>query len=191
MPTQDCYSQNATMGRELMAPRTDRTTRIPSAVASPVTTNHAAKRSVFVNLPRPGNLKKCSTYCLAPQGHSPIPKQVLILNRVLFHGVPPCWHVCSRARFWWLVDVSLNHQVDAQGRTALFMACACDAGQLERRARKETASQRRSRRYVTPCRRPRRMVLALLEAGARVDHVDAGGECALMMVGRDVGVVRP
>jgi len=80
------------MGRELMAPRTDRTTRIPSAVASPVTTNHAAKGSVFVNLPSPGNLKNCSTYCLAPQGHSPIPKQVVILNRVLFHGVPPCWH---------------------------------------------------------------------------------------------------
>ena len=44
-----CYSQKATMGRELMAPRTDRTTRIPSGVASPVATNHAAKGSVFVN----------------------------------------------------------------------------------------------------------------------------------------------
>ena len=40
----------ARVGRELMAPRTDRTTRIPSDVASPVTTNHAAKGSVFVNL---------------------------------------------------------------------------------------------------------------------------------------------
>jgi len=45
-----------------MAPRTDRTTLIPSAVASPVTTNHAAKGSVFVNLRSPGNLK------LAPRG---------------------------------------------------------------------------------------------------------------------------
>ena len=32
-------------GPKLMAPRTDRTTRIPSGVASPVTTNHAAKWS--------------------------------------------------------------------------------------------------------------------------------------------------
>ena len=36
-------------GRELMAPRTDHTTRIPSGIASPVTRNHAAKGSVFVN----------------------------------------------------------------------------------------------------------------------------------------------
>ena len=40
--------------------RTDRTTRISSAVASPLTTKHAAKRSVFVNLKTNGNLKKCS-----------------------------------------------------------------------------------------------------------------------------------
>ena len=40
-----------------MAPRTDRATRIPSGVASPVTTNHAAKGSAFVNLRNPGNLK--------------------------------------------------------------------------------------------------------------------------------------
>ena len=48
-----------------MAPRTDRTTPvgcrvrypIPSDVASPVTTNHAAKGSVFVNLRNAGNLK--------------------------------------------------------------------------------------------------------------------------------------
>ena len=53
--------EDAAMGRELMAPRTDRTTRIPSAVASPVTTNHAAKGSVFVNLTSPGNFKNCST----------------------------------------------------------------------------------------------------------------------------------
>jgi len=57
LATHDCYSQKATMGRELMAPRTDRTTRIPSGVASPVTTNHAAKGSVFVNLRNDGNLK--------------------------------------------------------------------------------------------------------------------------------------
>jgi len=35
---------------ERVAPRIDRTTRIPSGVASPVTTKHAAKGSVFVNL---------------------------------------------------------------------------------------------------------------------------------------------
>ena len=40
-----------------MAPRTDRTTRIPSGVASPVTTNNAAKESVFVNLRNAGNIK--------------------------------------------------------------------------------------------------------------------------------------
>ena len=34
-------SRKATMGRELMALRSDRTTRIPPGVASPVTTNHA------------------------------------------------------------------------------------------------------------------------------------------------------
>jgi len=56
LATQDFYSRKATMGRELMAPRTDRTTRIPSGVASPVTTNHAAKGSVFVNLRNVGNL---------------------------------------------------------------------------------------------------------------------------------------
>ena len=40
-----------------MAPRTDRTTRIPSGVASPVTANHAAKESVFVDLRNAGNLE--------------------------------------------------------------------------------------------------------------------------------------
>ena len=44
-----------------MAPRTDRRTCIPSGVASPVTTNHAAKGSVFVNLRNIGNLKNWST----------------------------------------------------------------------------------------------------------------------------------
>ena len=45
-----------------MAPRTDRTTRISFAVASPVTTNHAVKGYVFVNLTRAGNLRDCSTH---------------------------------------------------------------------------------------------------------------------------------
>ena len=51
------YSRKATMARELLAPKTDRTTRIPSGVAFPVTTNHAAKGSVFINLRNTGNLK--------------------------------------------------------------------------------------------------------------------------------------
>ena len=38
-----------------MAPRTDRTTRIPSGVASPITTNHQQKGPCFVNF------KNCST----------------------------------------------------------------------------------------------------------------------------------
>ena len=50
--------RKATMGRKLMTPRTDRTTRIPSGVASPVTTNHAATGSMFVNLSNTGNFKK-------------------------------------------------------------------------------------------------------------------------------------
>ena len=45
-------SRKATMRRELMAPRTDRTTRIPSGVAS-----HAATQSVFVNLRDASNFK--------------------------------------------------------------------------------------------------------------------------------------
>ena len=53
LATQDCYSRKATMGRELMALRTDRTTRIPSDVASPVTTNHVAKGSMFVDFKIP------------------------------------------------------------------------------------------------------------------------------------------
>ena len=57
LATQDCYSRKATMGRELMAPKTDRTTRIPSGVASPVTTNYAAKGPVFINVGNAGNLK--------------------------------------------------------------------------------------------------------------------------------------
>jgi len=40
-----------------MAPKTDRTTRIPSGVAPPVTTNHAAKGSVSVNLRNTGNFE--------------------------------------------------------------------------------------------------------------------------------------
>ena len=52
-------------GRGLMAPRTDRTTRIPSGVACPLTTNHAAKWSVFVDLRNTGNLTNWHTCCLA------------------------------------------------------------------------------------------------------------------------------
>jgi hypothetical protein len=40
-----------------MSPITDRTMRIPSGVASPITTNHAVTGSVFVKLTNPGNLK--------------------------------------------------------------------------------------------------------------------------------------
>jgi len=40
----------ATMGREQMAPRADRTTRIPSGVVSPITTKLAVKRFVLDNL---------------------------------------------------------------------------------------------------------------------------------------------
>ena len=43
--------------RELMAPRTDCTTRISSGVASPVTEHHAAKGSVFVSLRNAGSFK--------------------------------------------------------------------------------------------------------------------------------------
>ena len=57
LATQDCFSRKATMGRELMALRTDHTTRIPSAVAFPVTTHHAANESVFVDLINAGGLK--------------------------------------------------------------------------------------------------------------------------------------
>ena len=53
----DIALRKATMGRKPMAPRNDRTTRIPSSVVSPVTTNHAAKGSVFVNSRNAGNLK--------------------------------------------------------------------------------------------------------------------------------------
>ena len=40
-----------------MAPRTDRTTRVPPGVTSPVTTDHAAKGSVFVNSRTAGTFK--------------------------------------------------------------------------------------------------------------------------------------
>ena len=56
-----------------MAPRTDRTKRIPSGVASPVTTSHAAKGSVFVNLRNGGNLQEKMVTLLekdeGPSGH--------------------------------------------------------------------------------------------------------------------------
>ena len=47
----------ARMGRELMALKNDRTTRIPSGVASPATTDLAAKGSVFVNFRNTSNLE--------------------------------------------------------------------------------------------------------------------------------------
>ena len=56
------FSRKATIGRELMAPRTDRTTCIPSGVASPVTANHAAKGSVFVYLRNGGNIKRRTVF---------------------------------------------------------------------------------------------------------------------------------
>ena len=51
-----------------MAPIIDRTTRIPSGVASPVTTNHAAKGSVSVNLRNGGNLKLAQGAVLVGDG---------------------------------------------------------------------------------------------------------------------------
>ena len=60
--TQDCQSQKVTMGRELMAPRADRTMHIPSGVASPVTTNHTAKVSVLINLRNASYLKEWQVY---------------------------------------------------------------------------------------------------------------------------------
>ena len=56
-PTRLVPSRGSRPRKILMAPRTYHTTRISSAVASPPTTNHAAKRSVFVNLKTNGNLK--------------------------------------------------------------------------------------------------------------------------------------
>ena len=48
------------MERELMAPRLDRKNRITSGVASWVTTSHAAKGCVLVNLIGTGNLEQSS-----------------------------------------------------------------------------------------------------------------------------------
>ena len=53
LATQDCYSQEATIKRALITPRTDCTTLIPSGI----TTNPVAKGTVFVNLRNAGNLK--------------------------------------------------------------------------------------------------------------------------------------
>ena len=50
-------SQKATIERELMAPRTHRTSRILSSVASLITTKHAAKGSVFVSPRKAGNVR--------------------------------------------------------------------------------------------------------------------------------------
>ena len=62
LATQDCYSRKATMGGQLMAPRTNRTTRIPSGVTSPITTKHAAKGSLFVDLRNTDNLKQMQVH---------------------------------------------------------------------------------------------------------------------------------
>ena len=43
-----------------MAPRTGRTTRIPSAVASPITTNYVAKGCMCVDLTSAGDLNHWS-----------------------------------------------------------------------------------------------------------------------------------
>ena len=43
-------------------PKTDRTMRISSAVATPVTTNHAVKGSVFGGSRSSGNFKYCLEY---------------------------------------------------------------------------------------------------------------------------------
>jgi len=47
----------------------DRTTHIPSGVASLITTNHAAKVSVFVDLRNAGNLKNWPTAVPDARGH--------------------------------------------------------------------------------------------------------------------------
>ena len=82
-------SAACSMGRELTAPRTDRTTRIPSGVTSPVTTNHAAKGSVFVDLRNAATSKigprrgRRSRPCLTAP---PDPAGVLQGERLCFSG---------------------------------------------------------------------------------------------------------
>ena len=46
------------MKKDLIASRTDRTARIPFSVASPLTTNHAARGSVFCRLKKYRQLLK-------------------------------------------------------------------------------------------------------------------------------------
>ena len=81
LATQDCFSRKATMCRELMAPRTDRTTRIPSGVTSPVTTNHAAKGSVCVNIRNAGRSK------IGPEGDQQL--QLREIHLVWIYEVTP------------------------------------------------------------------------------------------------------
>ena len=50
-----------------MAPRSDRTTRIPSGVASPVSTNYVTNGSVFVNL------RNAVTKEMGPESHTRCP----------------------------------------------------------------------------------------------------------------------
>jgi len=52
---------STTTPRELMATRTDRTTRILSGVASPMSTSHEANGCMFHNLKNAGNLKHWPT----------------------------------------------------------------------------------------------------------------------------------
>ena len=61
----------------MIANGSDRTTRIPSDVASLVTTNHAAKGSVFINLRNGGNLEKAPVNLI---------EQVNVLAGVSIHG---------------------------------------------------------------------------------------------------------
>ena len=86
------------MGRELIAPRIDRTTRISSGVASPVTTNHAAKGSVFVNLINGGNFPNLPSKCGFRGGDEsaepPVPSDLLrfyLFIRVSFVWVFLLW----------------------------------------------------------------------------------------------------
>ena len=82
------------------------------------------------------------------------------------------------------------HQENVWGRTALFGACGCDPERLERAAQEMIVFSRGPKAYIPLDRRPREVVRALLEAGARVGHADSRGECALMRVEGDVERVR-
>ena len=82
------------------------------------------------------------------------------------------------------------HQENIRGRTALFHACGCDPERLERCAQEMMRHQRSPKQNVKRDRRPREIVRALLQAGARAGGADSKGECALMSVEGDVHRVR-